>query len=345
MLSVLFLDSKSTVSRLIDIDQLSNYAVISFLGERLYGDEESKLTDYDLVVQTHYPNLVHQSLIILCLKLKIKTVFIFDGVFDWSNTYNNPKHIDPGLYIGKPFLHDFVMLVSGGDAYKYLSYKNPSVKFVNYLPIRNRCKNMIDTASNANTILITTANTAYFNEEEYDSLVTIVKDTIQACQKLNVKVIFRVFDENLIRSLRIESNNYINCSLYDVLSISTAVISTPSTLNVDVVSHGLPLANFIYRDSPVLNSGGWVVYNRLSASSAIKHMLGRDGTDFLERMEFQKSLVSVEDLSLEDIANFDNTARDADIRDLECRIKSFTTFSYMKLFISQTASFIKKLRS
>lgn len=348
MLKILFLDSKSSIARLVDLDMLEKKASVTYSGERYYGCKDEALKCFDLIVQSHFPNLVHQSMILLCKKLNIPTAFIFDGVFDWANTYNNPKHTSLGIYIGRPFLHDIVFYVSSGDSLKYLKYKNPGVKFINYMPFRNRKCNVSVGINDLkkDTVLITTANTAYFDDKEFSSLVDLIKDTIHVCEELGIKVIYRIFDRKILKSLNIDKDNYIDCNLSDVLNISTIVLSTPSTLNVDVVGYNLPLGSLIYRNSPVLNNGGWVIYDKKTARDSILQMLnGHKDIDFIERINFQRSLIACDKENFENLSKKDLYVclNKSDVSDILDDITAFTTFSYVKIFISQLIFYIKKL--
>ena len=132
-------------------------------------------------------------------------------------------------------------------------------------------------------ILITLANTPYFNEIEKNNLLDLLKNVIRSCNALNLKVLYRL-DRKFIDALDLKNiDNNIADTIEVVLGSVKTVIVSPSTVALQAMNNGLPTALLIYRDTPIYYSAGWLLHRSTDLDLAIKSMLNPDP----ERMLFQ----------------------------------------------------------
>lgn len=345
-MKILFLDSFNCIKRLLDIELIQKTHDIDFFGERFYGRESQFFKKYDLIVQTHFTNITHQEIVLVSKQQKIATMFIFDGVFDWANTYLNIKHLNSNLFIGNPFIHDYVLTVTGGSGLNFLKYSNPHTKFLQYIPKRNISSrpNKGNDMTKHNAVLITTANTAYFNNSEFKSLVKVIKIVANVCEKKSIAIKYRIFDSALIEELGISNfDNLIEGAFETSLDSVDFVISTSSTINVDVIKKELPLATLLYRNSPLLNSGGWLIYDEKTAQNTIENLVNKSG-DYSERILYQNSCYVGEEAPIYDIKldSFRNEFYQESVEGLLYKIRGYSGKSHFKFLVSQILNFLKR---
>lgn len=345
-MKILFLDSINCIKRLLDIELIEKVHDIDFLGERFYGKEAEYFKKFDLIVQTHFTNITHQEIVLISKQQKVATMFIFDGVFDWANTYLNIKHLKSNLFIGNPFIHDYVLTVTGGVGLSFLKYTNPQTRFLQYIPKRNTSSspNKGNNMTKCNAVLITTANTAYFNNSEFESLVRVIKLATKACEKKGITIKYRIFDSSLIKELGISNfDNLIEGTFETSLESVDFVISTSSTINVDVIKNALPLATLLYRNSPLFNSGGWLIYDEKTAEDSIENLVNK-ADDYHERILYQNSCYVTEKVPLYDMKldAFRNEFYQKSFESLLFKLRTYTGKSHFKFLVSQILNFLKR---
>ncbi|MFH4606176.1 hypothetical protein [Vibrio alginolyticus] len=217
------------------------------------------------------------------------TVLYLDGILDFDNIFNNPKHkklsYTPYIDVEEDYIFCF-----GKNAESYLSFLHPTKQVSRYVPKYIQEKTMNESESKEYDFLITTANTSYFNEEEKLRLVNLINLTITNLEKERYTVCLRVFDDcllSLICGFR-KYDNIIDKSFSQVLNNVRAVITTPSTVGVEAMINDVPVATLLYRDSPIINQTGWYIFGNSDHKKTFDSMNKRDK----DRMQFQRYLVN-----------------------------------------------------
>lgn len=240
---------------------LKNFPDVSYVfnGSRFYNNNKCFFECFDLFVCAFY-TMPHNVLLTMKFKqINKPSVIISDGIFDFSNALDNPmvKKYDVTMY--HPILQDYLICVGSKEA----AYFSNNVNSFHYLPTRVLSKtNMIPLPTQAK-LLITTANTAYFNQDEFDALVILINGVVEVLTVSNVDFSLRIYDEELLKSI---SQNFSRVLVNDIgtnfercLESYSGVITTPSSIAVTSMYHKRAVALLIYRDKPMLLQSGWLI--------------------------------------------------------------------------------------
>ena len=86
--NVLFLEDKLYYDSLISLD-LNKYKP-TYNGMSFYKSSDKKLLSYDLIINFTFNSDLVNFIINRAKNLNIKTVLLADGIFEWSNAFQNP---------------------------------------------------------------------------------------------------------------------------------------------------------------------------------------------------------------------------------------------------------------
>lgn len=259
-----------------------NYC-FTFGGNKKYKITDEEILYFDLIVSIHYTNYLSNFLIIKARKNNVKTLLLADGIMDWSNFFDNPKQLEKKLKLYHPIIHDHFWTV-GKFEKEYFMYQGQNTK--HYLPNRILKSKIPYDLPKKNKILVTTANTAYFNDLEKVALLNNLRIIKENIEKKNIDVIYRIFDKSLIEELSInESLNDTVTNFDDVLKKVSSVITTPSSITISSMFHNRSVAQIMYRDSPLFVQSGWMLTNGYSISATIDSLILGDE----KRMDFQNA--------------------------------------------------------
>lgn len=285
-MNILVLDDKQYFNNFIDLYKLTRNFEVSFLEEyALFTNYAIKrlLLNVDLIIYITYKNIYYNYIVILANKLGIKTLSLVDGVLEWNNLYNNPKL---NIYKYKqynPILSSY-SLVIGDEQLKYLSCLNPKTECYKFIPKRMKMqKNLLKENNIKYDILITTANTPYFNEEEKQLLVVLITNIVENLVDC-YNVVFRIFDDELLANLPNNILNKKDGTFQEILNEVSIVITTPSSIVLEAMQNDKPTAQIIYRSSPLFFQSGWLITDMVNIEDTIKDMFLMDE----RRMEFQR---------------------------------------------------------
>lgn len=268
---------------LTDLDEVE----FVFGGMRFYKRSNKFYSQFSAFVCAFY-TLPHNTIMTLRFRsLGVKTILFSDGIFDFSNALKNPMHTKYKLFQFHPIIQNYFVCVGASEA-NYFSMDSISM---DYVPAR-----MIDSsprleAADFQKILITTANTAYYSSEEFDSLVRMISELVHFFERRDIRFGVRLFDERLINELDkhlcILGKNDVAESFESTISRYSAVITTPSSVAVSSMYHRRPTALLVYRDLPMTLQAGWIVPN--------VELFLRNFDDFspynTERMKIQQRLL------------------------------------------------------
>lgn len=299
---ILFAEQKSYYMDLGVLKHLNmNKYDFEFDGARKYKTSPYNLKKYSLIVSTLYTNPLSNFLIIKAKENNVKTFLISDGIIDWSNMFNNPLQLKYGLNLYHPIIHDMFLCV-GDEESSYFNFMG--VPSINYIPARiiNSYKSI--PLPKTKKILITTANTAYFNETEKRMLINLLIGIKKETSKLNIDVIYRIFDECIIEELNIQENNMIDEDFDTILETVDTVITTPSSISLNSMYHQRAVGHLLYRDTPIFIQSGWLISNAYPLEDTLKSILERDSTRiYFQNFQLQKYIKKENEVT-EDIENF-----------------------------------------
>lgn len=292
MNKVLFLEDEKY---LLNLGVFENCACCD--GTEDYKILDSTIKKYDLVISQLYTSPLSNFLIIKAKNNNVKTMLLCDGVLEWANCFTNPMNSKYNLNFYHPILHDMVLSVGNVESkyFKFLGFNSKQ-----YVP--KRMKPTMDKIGkvNKNRLLITTANTAYYNNSEKLHLVTLIKDVQSSCHVIQLDYIFRLFDDELINLLGVsDEKNHINGSFEECLTLVDFVVSTPSSISISAMFHGKPLGHLIYRDAPMFVQAGWNISSSIDIDLTLKHMISFN-KERLDFQDFQVSNYITDDMGLEE---------------------------------------------
>ncbi len=280
-MNTLFLQQKHNLKELGICQNITN-----FDGNKNYKISDAKIQEYDALISQFYVNPISNFLIIKANKNNVPTLLLSDGIVEWENCFSNPMNTKYSLNQFHPILHDIFLCV-GQDETQYFNFLG--YKTMQYLPKRMAPTLPKIGKSNIDTFLITTANTAYYNESEKLHLIQLIEDTIKSLDRLNYKYIFRVFDSSLCEELNIkEKDNFKSGSFEECLKLVDFVITTPSSISFTTMYHTKALAHLIYRDSPMFIQSGWNISGSIDIEQTLTNMMSGNS----ERLNFQEFQVS-----------------------------------------------------
>jgi hypothetical protein len=279
---ILLIEDKEYYERLGVLKNLNTQKYeIEFNGLKRYKMTDDEIATYYAIISILYTNPISNLLILKAKKNGVRTILLCDGVIDWANLFKNPMQLKYNLKLYHPIIHDLFVCVGEDEKEYFESLGNEVVKFMPKRIINNFKKIPLP---HKNKFLITTANTAYFDDIEKEFLLDLIQETIKELNKLNIDFIYRIYDKYLIERLDInESDNYVGGSFDEVLELSSAVITTPSSISINAMYHERPVGHFLYRDTPMFIQSGWLV----SKSFPISDTLISINMKSSERMDFQ----------------------------------------------------------
>ena len=259
----------------------------TFGGVALYKASSERLSLFDMFVCAFYfmPNTV-----ILTLKFKklgVRTVLVADGIFDICNAFKNKLHRNAKLIQFHTVLQDYFLCVGSEDV-NY--FRSCNFRVSQYMPKRVGASEKIIPLPRSCSVLITTANTAYFDENEYKSLLLLLVDACKLLGSRNVSFCVRLFDSRLYSELCLRLGTKVYNDTEDdfenTLGRYSCVISTPSSVVITSMLHRRPTAILVYRDYPILTQAGWLFASAHSFEVALDGFLGHD----TDRMFVQERL-------------------------------------------------------
>ncbi|MEZ9145900.1 hypothetical protein AB4138_15970 [Vibrio sp. 10N.286.52.C3] len=223
-------------------------------------------------------------------RLNKPTVMISDGIFDFSNATKNIMHSKYKCTQFHPIIQDHFICI-GEREKKYFSSINSS-KVVNYMPLRIINKSTPLVLPEKKRILVTTANTAYFNAFEFECLVSLIIDIVRVLKLKGVDFDFRIFDGELIdeinSKLEFTVENITSGRFEDIISLYSSVITTPSSIVISSMFHQRSVGILGYRSEPQLLNSGWFFSNANIFEYDFDSFVNLDK----KRMLFQKGLLS-----------------------------------------------------
>ncbi len=268
---------------------LKNVPNISYVfnGSRFYKKNDCFLKRFDLFVCAFY-TMPHNVMLTIKFKgINKPSVIVSDGIFDFSNALENPMLKKYNVIMYHPIVQDYLICVGSKEA----AYFSNRVTSFNYLPTRVLSKTNMIPLPSKNKVLITTANTAYFNQIEFNALLVLISGVIDCLVELSVDFSLRIYDEVLLESIN-ESfsgtlNNDISTSFESCLESYSNIVTTPSSIAITSMYHKRAVALLIYRDNPMFLQSGWLIPTRKVFESSLDSFLDLDA----KRLDIQHNIL------------------------------------------------------
>jgi len=269
---VLYIESHQKCRELGVFDSRAEWES-EFDGRKYLCKEAGFFSKYDLVIATNYSSSISNLICCKCKSVGVKTAFFSDGIYDLANSIRNPLLLGNRrvLYGYLPFDYFFavnkVVLFSGHPQFFY------------YLPRRVVNMNSILELPESDKLLITTANSAYFDNAEYGSLIKLINQVIAYVSSKGMQFSIRIFDEKILGDLVLPDgvHNDVGDEYEECLRGYSHVITTPSTIALTSMYHGRATAQLIYRSEPASVSSAWNIPSIEAFDAAYESFRLRDG--------------------------------------------------------------------
>lgn len=247
-----------------------------------------KLSECSVIVYTLEHSFLNFVIVSRARQLGIKVVLVVDGVFEWFNSYKNRKLKGKPLF--HPRLYDAVyiccneltrqyILLGGGEVKKFY---NPRV----FGKIREAC--MRDNPVEFDFV-VTTAKTAYFDEQEKKRLITLMNHIKVCLDSGGYSYVTRIFDEDLLAKSGFDKEkNKIDGTYCAVASRSRCVLTTPSSISIESMVMGLRVGHILVRDAPVTVPAAWNFHGSIDIAETLIDM---STTEHNYRDDFQLSIL------------------------------------------------------
>jgi hypothetical protein len=258
----------------------------TFGGMRFYKSSLKRLSEFQLFVCAYY-TMPHNVLLTRKFEsLGVRTALCCDGIFDFSNAFLNVMHRKYDLIQFHPIIQDHFICVGVREA----NYFRSGVDSMEYMPKRMISSDKPSPYPDENRVLVTTANTSYFNSEEYIKLLRLLSEILELFIKNNVDFSLRIFDNRLFGDLNLKFSiplfNDVDEEFEKTIERYSGVVTTPSSVAVVSMFHKRPTALLIYRDFPLFLQTGWLVPSASVFESSLHGFLSLDKS----RMTIQDNL-------------------------------------------------------
>jgi hypothetical protein len=270
----------------------------TFGGMKFYKASDEFLSCFDMFVCAFY---FSPPTVLLTLKFKrlgVRTAIVADGIFDLCNAFNNRLHKKNGLIQFHTILQDYFICV-GSEEVNY--FKCCDYRVRRYMPKRIQANSSMVPLPLTFSVLITTANTAYFDENEFKSLVILLQDVCNLLASRNVSYSVRLMDSRLYDELCLRVNSRIFNDTEDdfetTLQRYSSVISTPSSVVITSMLHKRSTAILVYRDYPILTQAGWLLASAESFKVALEGFLNHESDRMLVQERLRAMYIATPRLS------------------------------------------------
>ncbi|WP_317931747.1 hypothetical protein [Halioxenophilus sp. WMMB6] len=271
------------------------------------------LSDFDVVVSTLYHSHSNIKWVQRARQCGVYTVLLVDGIYEWANCFENPFTKKRKIYLLDPIYHDLVFLCASSQVVGYLSLCGEDVRHMLNKSVIDRVKSDSPITAAKVDFLVATANTPYFDTYEKERLVSLLREVRLALECSGFSYLCRIPDEELRRLAGFSEESLALCgSFTEVVQECSALISTPSSVCMQAMALGKPVAQMCYRDVPMSFQTGWLIFGGSAMSETLKKMISYD--DSPQRMEYQASVVREHMMGPETPEMLESAIKDAVLR-------------------------------
>lgn len=248
-------------------------------------------------VQDHNPDLVAVSrewsvelrlAIADCRRNGIPTVYIMDGVLEWSYLWNNLSYVRPEGTVLQPLLADVVCTLGAHPSRILASLGLAKRTEVVGLPRLDKVERLPMPAGEGNKkVLVVTARTAYHNAEQQVEVRRALSDLREwSAQHEEVEFVWKIA-EDLATDLGVIAESR---PLTEALRECHAVVTFPSTVILEAMLSGRPVAQMEYRPVPLYVDSAWEIRAQNHIDQTIHGLLYPTA----ERLAFQEACLDDE---------------------------------------------------
>jgi len=277
---------------------------LEFDGQIHYKKNEFFFNNYKLVICVNIGNPINLFILLKCKHSTCNTVVLSDGIYEWDNSHKNPKTLVNNVVLFDSLFVDYIYLVGLNN--RYLEHSNPWSVFKIHTPVRMKKMKVNDSDSlKVNRLLITTAKTAFFDNKERGRLISLINNVHKESLKVFDEIEFRIFDHDLFNDLENtqSSINNLDKKFGEIVVNYSAIVTTPSSISLEIISNKIPLGHLDVRDSPLFLQSGWRITGSSDINETLNSMLSKDQ----KRMSFQESQIESEDKIFDPVQiNLDN---------------------------------------
>lgn len=194
----------------------------------------------------------------------IPSLHLADGIAEWRNTWENPRQAsdNEGMPLFQPILADKIACMGWSQARVLASLGNAEKCEVTGSPRYDSIvrKELCETpAGKKKKLLITTAQSPGFTPDQIESVRCSLNDlkSYLRGKQAPFEAIWRVADE--VAEVADGANTFGRVPLQDQMQVVDAVISTPSSVQVDAMMSGLPVALLDYGNRPAFVPAAWTI--------------------------------------------------------------------------------------
>ncbi len=253
--------------------------------------------DYACFICSYYSLSQNTLLTIRFRKLGVPTILVSDGIYDFANSFSNQMHAKYELIFYHNIIQDSLIMADKKSC-KYLKFSGAKNIF-HYRPNRMISNKNLVRFSCDKSILITTANQAYFNNKERERLIEFLVGVVSILKERNVRFRFRIFDKELLDKLSLilnEIDNDISSNFEDCLYKYSHVITTPSSITLTSMFHEKPVMSINIRTEPLNIQSGWVVSNIELFQDSLDEFLDNYETRLIQQRYLLNDYLSDNDL-------------------------------------------------
>ena len=227
------------------------------------------------------------SIISRCVSLEIPVLILADGILEYRNSWFQKHRVDSGVF--NPILGHKLACVGDSQVRFLESIEGNEGKCETVgLPRLEFLKESVFNAGSEN-LLICSSKTPWFTDYDKAKVIESFCDLKKLEEEIkamfNLNFIWRITPD---LSDLVEVETTLKNQLYYDLSMSKAVLTMPSTLMLEAMIMGLPVALIDYTASPHYVPAAWSI----SSKEQIIPIIGDLVSPAREKLAFQRSVLS-----------------------------------------------------
>lgn len=267
-------------------------------GEGCSPAEVGDIRGWDLVVTADERWMPEMPLLALrAREAGVPVLHLLDGILEWNNLWDNPRY-DVGDAKSPPMYHPplahKLACIGRAQARHLAGFASDGACEVVGLPRLDSSAPTPPPAGPTRHVLVCTANTPYFTPEQHDLVrreLADLRDWFARTPSLGgapLEPIWRL-TKNLEHEIGVagQVSDRWKQDLLEVLPRVDAVVTTPSTLVLESMLIGRPVARLDYLNAPAYAPSAWTITHREEIDSVMRRLLAPSEGE----LRFQQTLL------------------------------------------------------